>query len=122
MTLTINTEEQGLLMFLRPYQEIALQCIWESNEGKSSRQVWDYANQKLVNETISRASIINFLNQMVDDGMLNYETTTGKGGHRRIYYQKYDPSEFKQKLAEITLKALKESFPEETKKALASHV
>jgi hypothetical protein len=58
---------------------------------------------------------------MVDDEMLNYETTTGKGGHRRIYYQKYDPSEFKQKLAEITLKALKESFPEETKKALASH-
>jgi hypothetical protein len=121
MTLTINTEEQGLLMFLRPYQEIALQCIWESNDGKSSRQVWDFVNQKLVNESISRASIINFLNQMVDDEMLNYETTTGKGGHRRIYYQKYDPSEFKQKLAEITLKALKESFPEETKKALASH-
>jgi predicted transcriptional regulator len=120
MALTVNINEKGLSMFISPYQQIALQCIWEDNTGKSSRQVWKYVNQNLDNESISRASIINFLNRMVDEGLLNYETTTGKGGYRRIYYQKYSPSEFKEELIKTTINALKESFPEETLKAISS--
>lgn len=120
MTLTIRTGEAGLSMFLRDYQQIALQCLWEADDGKNSREVWEYVNKKLEVGSISRASIINFLNSMVDDDMLNYETTTGKGGHRRIYHKKYSQSEFKQKLTEITINALIKSFPKETKKTISS--
>lgn len=34
---------------------------------------------------ISRASVIFYLNFLVDDGIAAYETATGKGGHRRLY-------------------------------------
>jgi hypothetical protein len=118
MTLIIKTEETGLSMFLRPYQQIALQCIWDAEGGKSSRDVWEYVNDNLSNGSISRASIINFLNYMVDENLLDYETTTGKGGHRRIYHEKYDLSEFKLTLINISLNALKKSFPEETTKII----
>jgi predicted transcriptional regulator len=120
MALTVNPDEKGLSMYISPYQQIALQCIWEDNTGKSSRQVWDYVNRNLNDESISRTSIIHFLNKMVDEGLLNFETTTGKGGHRRIYYQKFTPSEFKLELIKTTLNALKENFPEETLKAISS--
>jgi hypothetical protein len=35
--------------------------------------------------SISRASIINFLNAMCDEGILTYGDETGRGGYHRIY-------------------------------------
>jgi len=47
--------------------------IWEvGDRGAISRGVWTRVNERLVGKTISRASIINFLNAMVDEGVLDY--------------------------------------------------
>lgn len=119
MTLTIDTSGQGLAMVLKDYQEEALRFIWENKGvGASSREVWNQVNKVLKNKTISRASIINFLNAMVDEGVLNYHEITGKGGHRRIYSTKLDEARFKQYVAELVLGNLIRDFPEETKEAL----
>jgi predicted transcriptional regulator len=122
MTLTIDTAGEGLAMVLKDYQEEALKYLWRLNgDGASSRDVWVQVNKDLEGRrTISRASIINFLNSMVDEGVLNYIETTGKGGHRRIYSAKYDEAEFKQFVAETVLKNLMRDFPDETMKALQS--
>jgi hypothetical protein len=42
----------------------------------------------------SRASVINFLNDMVDEGVFDYEEKTGKGGYHRVYYPKMDWKQF----------------------------
>ena len=119
MTLTIDTAGQGLAMVLKDYQEEALRFIWENKGvGASSREVWNQVNKVLKNKTISRASIINFLNAMVDEGVLNYHEITGKGGHRRIYSTKLDEAGFKKYVAELVLGNLMRDFPEETKDAL----
>ena len=120
MTLTIDTASKGLAMVLKDYQEVALKYIWRlKGQGASSRDVWVQVNEDLKGvKTISRASIINFLNAMVDEGVLNYIEITGKGGHRRIYSAKYDEAEFKQYVAETMLGNLTRDFPEETKLAL----
>ena len=120
MTLTIDTASKGLAMVLKDYQEVALKYIWRlKGQGASSRDVWVQVNEDLKGvKTISRASIINFLNAMVDEGVLNYIEITGKGGHRRIYSAKYDEAEFKQYVAETVLGSLTRDFPEETKLAL----
>lgn len=34
---------------------------------------------------ISRASVIFYMNFLVDEGIADYETKTGKGGHHRLY-------------------------------------
>jgi len=120
MPLKIDTSEEGLRMILKDYQELALRYLWRlGGEGASSRDVWVQVNEDLKGEqTISRASIINFLNAMVDEGVLNYTETTGKGGHRRIYSMKYDEAGFKQYVARQVIGTLLRDFPEETRKAI----
>ncbi len=120
MPLNIDTSEESLRMILKDYQEAALRYIWRlGGEGASSRDVWVQVNEDLKGErTISRASIINFLNAMVDEGMLNYTETTGKGGHRRIYSMRYDEAGFKEHVARLVIGNLLRDFPEETRKAI----
>lgn len=107
-------------MVLKDYQEVALKYLWRlEKDGASSRDVWVQVNEDLIGQrTISRASIINFLNSMVDEGVLNYTEITGKGGHRRIYSAKYDEAGYKQYVASVVLSNLLRDFPSETRKAL----
>ena len=120
MPLTVDTSSEGLEMVLKDYQEAALRYLWRlDGDGASSRDVWVQVNEDLKGKrTISRASIINFLNSMVDEGVLSYTETTGKGGHRRIYSAKYDEAGFKEYIAKVVLRNLLRDFPEETRKAL----
>ena len=120
MPITVDTSGEGLAMVLKDYQEVALRYLWRlDGEGASSRDVWVQVNDDLMGKrTISRASIINFLNSMVDEGVLNYTEITGKGGHRRIYSAKYDEAGFKQYIAKVVLGNLLRDFPEDTRKAL----
>jgi predicted transcriptional regulator len=120
MPLTVDTSSEGLEMVLKDYQEAALRYLWRlDGGGASSRDVWVQVNEDLKGKrTISRASIINFLNSMVDEGVLNYTETTGKGGHRRIYSAKYDEAGFKEYIAKEVLGNLLRDFPEETRKAI----
>lgn len=120
LALTIDTSSEGLAMVLKDYQEVALYYLWRlDGDGASSRDVWMQVNEDLKGKrTISRASIINFLNSMVDEGVLNYTETTGKGGHRRIYSAKYNEAEFKEYVAKVVLNNLLRDFPEETRRVL----
>ena len=92
MDLVMDLTKKGLEMFFKPYQIASLNILWNSEETLSSRQVWELANEQLPG-TISRASIINFLNASVENGLLDYVETTGKGGYRRLYYSKLDRTE-----------------------------
>ncbi len=120
MPITVDTSSEGLEMVLKDYQEAALRYLWRlDGGGASSRDVWVQVNEDLRGKrTISRASIINFLNSMVDEGVLSYTETTGKGGHRRIYSAKYDEAGFKEYIAKEVLGNLLRDFPEETRKAI----
>ncbi len=120
MPLKIDLGKTGFNMALKPYQIEAMKYLWANpEEGGSSRDVYEAVNESMRGiQTISRASIINSLNALVDDGVLGYHEITGKGGHRRIYKPKFDESGFKQFIAETTIRKLLAEFPEETRKAL----
>ena len=105
MDLVMDLTKTGLDMFFKPYQVAALKILWSSRNHLSSRQVWEQANEQLPG-TISRASIINFLNASVDNGFLNYAETTGKGGYRRLYSSKLDKSETSTFLSQIVMDCL----------------
>ena len=113
-----DTAESGLRAVLKDYQEIALRVIWESPEGLGSKQVWDRINERLKDKTISRASVINFLEDMREMGVLKGDEKTGKGGHRWIYSPAMNESEFKQFIAETILKNLMRNFPDETRQVI----
>ena len=113
-----DTSEKGLRTILKDYQEIALNAIWASKEGLNSRQVWVAVNEKLKPATISRASIINFLEAMREMGVLKGVEVTGKGGHRWIYSTGMNESGFKVFIAETVLGNLMRGFPKETRGAI----
>ena len=120
LTFTFDPAGEGLRKILKDYQEEALRFVWERGEtGVNSRQVWLHVNEALYGiRTISRASIINFLNAMVEEGILNYSEESGKGGYHRIYYPNLDERAFKKYVAKMVIESLLRDFPEETREAI----
>jgi predicted transcriptional regulator len=119
MTLIFNPDSDGLSKVFRDYQEESLRLVWKKgDEGVISREVLAHVNENLNGKTISRASIINFLNSLVDEGVLDYVERTGKGGYHRVYMPKLGETEFKKYLAETVITSLMKDFPAETKEAI----
>jgi len=116
-----DTAESGLRAVLKDYQELALRAIWATPEGLGSKAVWDRVNAELEPNTISRASVINFLEAMREAGVLKGDEKTGKGGYHWIYSPAMNEAEFKQHIARTILESLLRDFPEETKIALANY-
>ena len=107
MNLKMDLSKSGLSMFLKDYQYEALNVLWNSDTGLLSRAVWEQVNRNMPT-TISRASIINYLNAMLEMGILKGEDETGKGGHRTRYSPAMSKEELKVFLSEIVEKKLRE--------------
>ena len=119
MTLIFNPEKNGLAKVLRNYQLEALKSVWKNSEkGLTSREVYDYVNGN-ISGSISRASIINFLKAMADEGVLDFTERTGKGGYHRVYTPRLNESEFKTYVAQTMIASLMKDFPEEAKTAIS---
>jgi predicted transcriptional regulator len=119
LTLILNPEKKGLNKILQNYQIEALNNLWKNGEkGQTSRQTHEYVKGR-IDGSISRASIINFLKVMADEGVLDYELHTGKGGMRRVYAPRLNESEFKIHVAQTVIVSLVKDFPEETRTALS---
>ena len=119
MPLVIDPTKDGFEKVLREYQIEALKLIWShKGDGMTSREVYIAVNEALGARSVSRASIINFLNAMCDEGVLDFEEETCKGGKRRKYSTGLDESGFKVHIAEMVLKSLVVDFPDETISAI----
>ena len=119
LPLVIDPTKNGFEKVLRDYQIEALKLVWaHKGDGLTSREVYDAVNVRLGSKSVSRASIINFLNAMCDEGVLDFEEETCKGGMRRKYSTGLDESGFKKHIAEVVLKSLVVDFPQETLDAI----
>ncbi len=115
-----DPSKRRLRKTLKEYEEAGLRFVWSQGEGGvGSGKTWEAVNEVLgPDKSMSRASVIFFLNRMVDQGVLDYRTATGKGGHHRIYYPIMDERAYKKHLLKTVVKSLMSDFPEETKEAL----
>lgn len=108
-----DTKHEGLETLFKPYQALLLEWIWELNEnqrkGVNSNQAHLYL--KDTSESKSRASVIFFLNDIVEEGILTYEERTGKGGHHRVYFPKMDRAEFSDYVITSINEKLSSVFP-----------
>jgi predicted transcriptional regulator len=113
-------EKEGLGKTLKKYEEVGLRYVWSmGEEGVGSGKTWTNTNERLEHgKTVSRASVIFFLNRMVDQGVLNYRTATGKGGHHRVYYPVLDEKAYKKHILKTIVESLLRDFPDETREAL----
>ena len=111
----LDTTKSGLDSLFKPYQGLLLEHIWELNEdekvGVNSKRAHDYLLG--TSEAKSRASVIFFLNDLVDDGILDYDERTGKGGHHRVYYPKMNRVEFAEHTVKEIVGGVAKAFPED---------
>jgi hypothetical protein len=117
-----DASKTGFNAVLRDWQIKVMQIIWNKPEGIISRTAHQEVNQALKGETISRASVINFLEDMREMGVFTGREESGKGGYHWIYGPGMDEEGFKRFIVKRMIAALMESFPEETKEALKSLV
>ena len=123
MGIVFDTSKDGLMTVMRDYQEICLRLVWErGEEGVTSGTAWVYVNKVLGKEerSISRASIINFLNDMVEKGVLTYREKSGKGGYHRVYFPAFDEGGLRRHLAETVISKLLSMWPEEVGEILSA--
>lgn len=79
----LDTERDGLEAIFKPYQIKTLEILLRTPHEMGSGEVY----RKLLSEgvDISRASVIFFLNDLVDMGLAHFSLATGKGGYHRLY-------------------------------------
>lgn len=121
MWIVFNTKKQGLETVMRDYSVMAMRFLWErGEEGAISREIWLHVNKLLMEKerSISRATIINVMNDMVDAGILNYKEKPGKGGYHKIYSPAFDEEGFKEHIARQIIEKLLEAFPDEVDEAI----
>ena len=108
-----DTSEKGLLTLFKPYQAALLEYIWELNNsgrvGVTSGQTHEFLKDHP--DSKSRASVIFFLNDMVEEGVLDCEERSGKGGYHRVYYPKMDREWFANHAVKTITEKLRETFP-----------
>jgi len=121
MPLVMKTSQEDLAMFFKDWQILVLHRLWNIfPAGTNSRSVWTNVNESL-RGSISRTSIIIYLNHMVDEALLTYTETMSNGGRQRVYYMKYSETKFKQHIAGLIISKLLEEYPRETRKALSEN-
>ncbi|MGD0803464.1 MAG: hypothetical protein ABSA11_05250 [Candidatus Bathyarchaeia archaeon] len=113
-----ETDQVGFNAVLRNWQLKVMQVVWNSPKGVNSRIAWTKVNQAMEGETISRASVINFLEAQRERGVLKGEEETGKGGHHWVYYPEMDEAGFRTYIVQKMINSLMENFPKETKDAI----
>jgi predicted transcriptional regulator len=113
MDMKFDTSEKGLLTLFKPYQAALMEHIWKLNEGDrvglTSSQAYEFLKDN--QDGKSRAALIFFLNDMVEEGILTYEEETGKGGYHKVYYPKMNNEQFAQHVVKTIIKKLEEIFP-----------
>jgi len=107
-----DTEKEGLLTVFKPYQASLMEHIWEVNRetrtgitsGKAHVFLHETGEEDLMK---SRASVIYFLEDMVELGVLEREERSGKGGYHGVYYPKMAREEFGQYVTNKIMDKLK---------------
>ena len=108
----LDTGKEGLAAVYREYELTVLEYLFSVDEGAGSGRVWKWVNEEsdwaMAGNTISRASVIFFLNRLVDEGLLDWRDTTGKGGHHRLYEMKVNRQEFAKAVIDKFVRKLRE--------------
>jgi predicted transcriptional regulator len=116
--LEYDTSQTGLNTILKDWQLKVMQVVWNSPEGANSRAVHQKVNEMLTGETISRASVINFLEEWRERGVFSGKEQTGKGGYHWVYYPKMDEMGFIRYIVETIIDSLVKNYPDETKETI----
>ncbi len=109
----IDTSKNGLEKFFKPHEIIILQILWEKpGTIHTSRDIWNEVNTRLKRDTLSRATVINFLDSMSQLGLVEKEVETCRGGRRGLYKINKTEEEIKRLLLIMLYKDVVKDYSE----------
>ena len=89
------------------YKINIIKAFFENPSNTRTVEVWDFLKNTMERPP-SRASIINFLNELAEAGYLKYFEETGKGGYHRVYFLDMSSDQFTDKIYKDTQAQLDE--------------
>jgi len=97
----------NLIKKISEYKLNLIKLFLEDPSNKNSGRIHNYLQKTMGKEQApSRASVINFLNELVDLEYLKFYEESGKGGFHRQYYLDMSSEEFISKMFKDTQEAL----------------
>lgn len=112
----LDTKLEGLGAIWKPYEIKSIDILLSHEKRQSSGEVWLKVLESGIK--ISRASVIFFLNRLVDEGLADFTEETGKGGYHKLYGLIADDRyELGSIIIDRFLYKLWETFPESDKLA-----
>lgn len=114
MVKQLDLSQDGLGMFFKDWQIPLVEIIngprFTETNPLRSRDAWLNTNKLLPEgQSISRASVIFFLQDLEDMGWLSSRKQSGRGGYHDVYWKRFPLNEFvNKKLQGLSEKAKKE--------------
>lgn len=107
---TLRTDKKGKWAIFKPYEYKLLQIL---HRQKGSAMTTGEAHEMLETEkiTISRASVIQKLQEWAEDGLIETANETAKGGVRAKYTMNKTQREIQQHIASRFVDKLNEALP-----------
>ena len=109
LTLKVDTSKIGIDAVFRPWQYEAVNLLFEANEEHSSNEM--HMRLRSRGFDISRASVINFLYGLSDQGLATRREESAKGGYKGIYQITDSRFDFNDKIIKKICVTLHEAFP-----------
>jgi hypothetical protein len=114
----LDTNKKGLVALFKPWQVPLVEEIFKrplkSGEAHKFLVDKDIRTSETARGPVSRASVIFFLNDLVDEEILTYTEYSGKGGWGRKYEMTLTREEFAHKITGLFVNKLLEVFPKES--------
>lgn len=95
---TLRTARKGSIALLQDYKKVILIKLLDIDEPIGSGKMYHHLVEKMKGNHPSRASMIFFLNALVDNKYCKFNDGTGKGGHHKLYYTELSTVQFIEKI------------------------
>ena len=108
--LKFDPDKEGLSTLFRDWQITTLQILWAApNKKYTTKDIWDKVSRK-VERRVSRATVYHFLDEMAQREIIKFNTSTGRGGLRILFYSEYNENEFRKLMAEKLKRSIDENL------------
>ena len=123
----LNTSKEDLDTIMRDYEAAIVYFFLDETEQKpdfkmGSGGVWLWLETQQEELHKSRASVIFSLNRRVDDGIMDWEDETGKGGHHRLYKLAVDREGIHDLIVTEIIDCLDHNFGDALKRAVDAEI
>ena len=95
---TVRTKREGSEALVPDYKKNILRKLMSIDGTIKSGEMWIYLNEIMGDKAPSRASVIFFLNDLVESKYADYKDATSKGGHVKMYFTELTPELFEKKV------------------------